>query len=159
MVWWRRFEFKKRNDEDSNVSGWNLDLISTRITLRLRQNAIVLSLNAWKQRPTVIKCGTAGLTQKTLFAIVNDIRRIGKTQSLPEHSSSESLANDYARFFKEKIEKIVNTFPGDSLPTEIMQDTAGILGIQRRFLLRVSQVTLITHQTNTVHKLIHFVQS
>ena len=29
--------------------------------------------------------------------MVNDVRRIGKTQSLPEHSSSESLANDFAR--------------------------------------------------------------
>ena len=69
------------------------------------------------------KIRNCGTNQKTLFAIVNDIRRIGKTQSLPEHSSSESLANDFARFFKEKIEKIVDTFPADSLPTEIMQDT------------------------------------
>ena len=44
---------------------------------------------------------------------MNDIRRKNKTQSLPEHSSSESLANDFASFFKEKIEKVVDTFPTD----------------------------------------------
>ena len=65
-----------------------------------------------------------GPNQKTLFAIVNYIRPIGKTQSVPEDSSSKSLANDFARFLKKKNEKIVDTFPTDScLPTDITLDT------------------------------------
>ena len=67
-------------------------------------------------------CGT---NQRSLFSIVNDIRRKGNKQVLPDHTSEDTLANDFATFFKEKIEKIVNTFPtNDRLPTEANQDTS-----------------------------------
>ena len=45
------------------------------------------------------KIQNCGSNQKTLFAIVNDIRRKGKNQVLPDHTSSETLANDFAKFF------------------------------------------------------------
>ena len=65
------------------------------------------------------KIRNCGSNQKALFTVVNDIRKKGKNQSLPEHSSSETLANDFATFFKEKFEKIVDTFPTDEgLPIE-----------------------------------------
>ena len=48
---------------------------------------------------------------------MNDIRRKDTKQALPEYTSEETLANDFARFFKEKIEKIVDTFPTENSST------------------------------------------
>ena len=59
-------------------------------------------------------CGT---NQRALFAIITDIRRKGDKPALPEHTSDETLANDFARYFKEKIEKIVDSFPSNENPT------------------------------------------
>ena len=36
---------------------------------------------------------------------------------MPESTSDETLANDFARFFKEKIERIVEKFPTDKCPS------------------------------------------
>ena len=64
----------------------------------------------------ILNCGT---NQKSLFAIVNDIRRKGNQQVLPEYESEETLANEFATFFKEKIEKIVEKFPpNEPLPMD-----------------------------------------
>ena len=60
------------------------------------------------------KIQNSGTDQKSLFAIVNNIRRIGGNQVLPQHTSPDNLANDFARFFKEKIETIVDSFPSEN---------------------------------------------
>ena len=61
----------------------------------------------------ILDCGS---NQKSLFAVVNNIRQKGEKQVLPESTSDETLANDFTRFFKAKIEKIVEKFSIDHCP-------------------------------------------
>ena len=69
------------------------------------------------------KIRNCGTNQKSLFIIVNDIRRKSNDQVLPAITSDETLANDFARYFKEKIEKIVKTFPSETdLPSATAPD-------------------------------------
>ena len=49
--------------------------------------------------------------QKELFSCVNRLLDKQKEAVLPEHSSDQDLANGFAKYFKEKISKIRQSFP------------------------------------------------
>ena len=62
---------------------------------------------------------------------MNDIGRKGEKQVLSDHTSNESLANDFARYFKENIEKIVDNFPVNEDLSEL--DTAQSQSVDMNF--------------------------
>ena len=53
---------------------------------------------------------------KTLFARMNKIMHKKNENPLPGHSSAQSLANDFNRYFKDKVETIRQTFDDDLTP-------------------------------------------
>ena len=53
----------------------------------------------------------SGSDMKALGGIMNDILHHNKEVKLPTHSSAEELANNFATFFKEKIDKIRQGLP------------------------------------------------
>ena len=52
--------------------------------------------------------------QKCLFEIVNKLQNKKRTTLLPDHISQKSLANEFSVYFKDKIDKIVDSFTPDS---------------------------------------------
>ena len=48
--------------------------------------------------------------QKQLFKIVDNLKNKKRSNPLPDHSSRETLANDFASYFKTKIDKITDSF-------------------------------------------------
>jgi exonuclease III len=57
-----------------------------------------------------------GKDQKQLFHIVNGLLKRGKSNSLPTHTESEELANQFADYFTGKIQKIRGQFPVEQIP-------------------------------------------
>ena len=53
--------------------------------------------------------GNAG-NQKALYQVTNHLLGKSKQKSLPEHKDPKALANEFAKFFKEKIDKIRQLF-------------------------------------------------
>ena len=66
-----------------------------------------------------------GSDQKQLWKIANDLLFRKKASPLPTHVDSSELANDFATFFSEKIQKIRESFPSASVdPHEV--DNTGV---------------------------------
>ena len=53
--------------------------------------------------------------QKSLFKMVNNILGRNKLRCLPTHSDSRILANEFNNFFKNKIQKLIENIPNDSI--------------------------------------------
>ena len=53
----------------------------------------------------------AGHDQKTLFKVANELLDKNKVRVLPEHDSAITLANEFNRYYVEKIEKIRKAIP------------------------------------------------
>ena len=65
-----------------------------------------------KQREHYSKIITeAGNDQKTLFKIANELLDKNKVRILPEHDDPAKLANEFNRYYTEKIEKIREAIP------------------------------------------------
>ena len=64
----------------------------------------------------------AGNDQKCLFKIVNDLLDRNKMRSLPEHTDSIQLANDFNNYYIKKIDDIRKTIPNNPVGVNIPID-------------------------------------
>ena len=75
----------------------------------LRKQTTSLAFN--KQKDYYVKKIGGCKGQKELFSCVNRLLDTKKEPVLPEHTSEQELANEFAKYFKEKISKIRQSFP------------------------------------------------
>ena len=83
---------------------------------RNRYNAILDSKKVQYFSAKIKECGT---DQKALFRTMNVIQRKQKSQVLPAHTNEGDLANQFATYFKEKIDKISDSFPRTDIELDI----------------------------------------
>ena len=74
-------------------------LQSDKDNFRSSSNSYITILDRKKTAYYSEKIRNYGSNQKSLFAIVNDIRRKVNQQDLPDYTSEKTLANDFAGFF------------------------------------------------------------
>ena len=77
--------------------------------INLRKQTTSLASN--KQKDYYVKKIGECKGQKELFSCVNRLLDTKKEPVLPEHTSDQDLANEFAKYFKEKISKIRQSFP------------------------------------------------
>ena len=75
--------------------------------LRNQYNKLLLSKKSDYYNKKIKEVGS---DQKRLFDIVNKLQKKSKSNPLPDHKSQEVLANDFASYFKGKIDKIVESY-------------------------------------------------
>ena len=78
----------------------------------LLQRKLCAQLSISKQQEYYSKIvADAGHDQKTLFKVANDLLDKNKTRVLPEHDDPVKLANEFNKYYVEKIQKIREAIP------------------------------------------------
>ena len=91
--------------------------------VKLRKQTTQMALN--KKKEYYDKKFKECRGQKEMYKCINRLLDRKQESSLPEHTSSKELANQFAKYFKEKISKIRESFPPSSGYSKVNKPFAG----------------------------------
>ena len=110
---WMDSEYKSNRCKRRKLEkAWKGENTEENWTAYVEQRQLCAEMSLTKQKTYYSKVvDEAGNDQKCLFKVVNDLLHRTKVRSLPEHTDSIQLANDFNDFYIKKIDDIRKTIP------------------------------------------------